>query len=450
MEGYRVRLEGLALGFALTLVLTLGFGLPAQAQKAEMDRAGQLVKEGKPAEAYAILEPLEEKYAGDVQFDYLLGVAALDSGKSDRATLAFERVLAVNPDFLGARLDMARAYFQLGDAERAKTEFLAVQQLNPPPAAQATIARYLEAIDQIERAKKRTLRSYVELTIGHDSNVNNSGTQSGIAIPALGGLVFTLSPSNLKRSDSFKSAGAGVDYSHQFRPDLGVFAGADARKRLNNHEDTFNLGNLDMRVGVAVGEPAHQVRVALTGGRYSLDDNLSRRAEGATGEWRYSIDPSNQLNAFTQYLRNRFTNAASQANNFDQSTYGVGYLRVLNDGKAALFGAFFEGKERDTDGRADGAKRFYGFRLGGQLMLREDLDAFAVLSSQIADFGRRNTVFLETRRDEQTDVVIGANWRFARDWTLRPQLLHSRSMSNIVIYQYERTEGSLTVRRDFY
>jgi hypothetical protein len=40
-------------------------------------------------------------------FDYLLGIAALDSGKPDRATIAFERVLAVNPNFAGARLDLA-------------------------------------------------------------------------------------------------------------------------------------------------------------------------------------------------------------------------------------------------------------------------------------------------------------------------------------------------------
>jgi tetratricopeptide (TPR) repeat protein len=447
MSKYRVRARVCDLVLALPLLLAM---VPvAFSQVSEITRAEQLLKEGKPAEAFAILDPVEDKYSGDIRFDYLLGVAALDSGKADRATLAFERVLAINPDFAGARLDMARAYFHLGDADRAKTEFLAVRTQNPPADAEAVIARYLDAIEQIERAKRRTLRAYVEATLGYDSNVNNSGTQSQIPIPALGNLVFTLNPSNLKRSDAFKSMGAGVDFSYQFQPGLGMYAGADARKRMNNHEDTFDNGSLDARAGMIFGEAANQFRIGATGGRYTLDDELSRRAEGATVEWRYTLDPANQVSAFSQYSRNRFTNPATQVNSFNQSTSGVGYMRVLNEGRAALFGTYFLGKERDTEGRADGAKSFYGVRVGGQLMLRDNLDLFSVLSTQIGNYGRRNGVFLTTRHDEQTDFVLGANWRFASNWSLRPQLLHTRNTSSIQIYRYERTEGSLAVRRDF-
>jgi len=446
-EGYRVRRAGASACLALSIVFT-AFAPVVHAQQAEVARADQLMREGKPSDAYALLAPLEDKYAGDVQFDYALGVAALDSGKADRATLAFERVLAVSPNFAGARLDMARAYFQLGDAERAKTEFLAVQSQNPPAEATIVISRYLEAIEQIERAKRRTLRAYVEGTIGYDDNVNNSGTVGEVAVPSLGGLVFTLNPSNLKRGDSFKSAAAGVDFSYQFQPEFGIYVGADVRQRQNTHQDTFDNGSMDLRTGLILGEQANQVRVGLTGGRYSLDNELSRRAEGVTGEWRYTLDPSNQLNAFGQYSRNRFTGAAL-VNSFNQSITGAGYLRVLNDGKAALFGAAFVGKERDVEGRADGAKRFYGFRLGGQMALRDDLDLFGVLSSQTADYGRQNAAFLISRDDEQNDIVFGLNWRFAKDWTLKPQLLHSRNDSNITIYRYERSELSFTVRRDF-
>lgn len=446
-EGYRVRHAGASACLTLSIMFMV-FVPVVHAQQSEVARADQLMREGKPADAYALLAPLEDKYAGDVPFDYALGVSALDSGKADRATLAFERVLAVNPNFSGARLDMARAYFQLGDAERAKTEFLAVQAQNPPAEAGVVISRYLDAIDQIERAKKRTLRAHVEGTIGYDDNVNNSGTVGEVSVPALGGLVFTLNPSNLKRGDSFKAVAAGVDYSYQFQPDLGVYVGADARQRQNTHQDTFDSGSMDLRTGLILGEQANQIRVGVTGGRYSLDNQLSRRAAGVTGEWRYTIDPANQVNAFGQYSRNRFTGAAT-VNSFNQAITGAGYLRVLNDGKAALFGAAFVGKERDVEGRADGAKRFYGFRLGGQMTLRDDVDLFGVLSSQMADYGKQNAAFLASRDDEQTDIVLGLNWRFAKDWTLKPQLLHSRNDSNITIYRYERSELSFTVRRDF-
>lgn len=94
--------------------------------------ADALLNARKPADAYNLLEPLDFEYSGNVRFDYLLGIAALDSGHPDKATLALERVLSVDPNFAGARLDMARAYFQLGDLPRAKTELEAVMKQDPP------------------------------------------------------------------------------------------------------------------------------------------------------------------------------------------------------------------------------------------------------------------------------------------------------------------------------
>src|SRR5450759_92543 len=123
--------------------------------------AEALMKAGKPAEAYILLEPLEFDRSGEVRFDYLIGIAALDSGKPDKATLAFERVLAVDPNFAGARLDMARAYYQLGDLPRAKTEFETVAKQNPSEAARVTIQKYLDNIAGQEAWKQTRISGYV-------------------------------------------------------------------------------------------------------------------------------------------------------------------------------------------------------------------------------------------------------------------------------------------------
>ena len=116
--------------------------------------ADALIKNGNPAAAYTLLKPLEFERSGEIRFDYLFGIAALDSGHADKATLAFERVLTMDPNFAGARLDMARAYYQLGDLLRAKTEFETVSGQNPPELAKATIQKYLDAIASHEQAKK--------------------------------------------------------------------------------------------------------------------------------------------------------------------------------------------------------------------------------------------------------------------------------------------------------
>ncbi len=419
------------------------------AADAVLQKAQELMNQGKPRDAFALLDPLEDSRAGEVEFDYLLGISALDSGKPDRATLAFERVLAVNPNFAGARLDMARALFQLGDLTRARTEFQTVLGQNPPDQARAVIAQYLDAIDKAEKAKNRYLSGYLEFALGRDDNVNNSTSIGTINVPALGNLPFTLNPTNVKTGDNFKAFGGGIDYAYQMRPNFGVFAGGDFRERWNFTQDTFNTGNRDLRAGVALGEAANQLRLRLDTGWADLDNKLLRTANGVGAEWRYMLNPANQLNAFSAYSRNRFVDPAVQSNSFNAAITGVGLTHIVADGKGALFGSYFAGDERDTDHRADGSKALYGFRLGAQAALKENLDLFATGSTQKGHYGLTNATFLTLRSDEQNDFVVGMNWRFAKNWTLRPQVLQSRNKSNISIYEYKRTELSAAVRYDF-
>ena len=49
----------------------------AKADGLDLELARKLIVEGKPAEAYALLEPYEFEQAGNTKFDYLLGLAAL-------------------------------------------------------------------------------------------------------------------------------------------------------------------------------------------------------------------------------------------------------------------------------------------------------------------------------------------------------------------------------------
>lgn len=442
------RWVGVLVRRAVLLLLLVHIGGVAAAEL-DFGQAEALVKTGKAAEAFALLDPFEDQYAGNVRYDYLLGIAALDSGKPDRATLAFERVLAVDPNFAGARLDMARAYFQLGDLARAKSEFETVLAQNPPEAARVTIARYLDAIAQREKAKQTVLRGYLEATLGHDDNVNNSTSQSQIAVPALGNLIFTLDPTNVKRADSYALFGAGGDVSHEINPAFAVFGGVDVRYRSNFSEDRFDYKSADARVGAAFLRDQDVFRVSVGGGRYYLDHASNRDTTGFMADWRRVLDPSNHLNVFAQHSRFRFAGATLSVNDFDQTILGAGWLRVLADGKSAYSAALFGGEERDTNNRADGGKRLFGVRFGGQLGVRDNVDLFGSIGAQRGDYDRQNAAFQTTRDDEQVDATLGLTWRLPNSWTVRPQLMYVRNRSNIPIYAYERTDVSITLRRDF-
>jgi len=112
-----------------------------------------LVCAGKAAEAFALLESCEFDRSGIPNFDHCYGDAARESAHPDKATLALERALAVNPDYVAARLDLARGYCALGDLERARIDFGVVLAQNPPPLAKLTIERSIGEIDRRTQAR---------------------------------------------------------------------------------------------------------------------------------------------------------------------------------------------------------------------------------------------------------------------------------------------------------
>ncbi len=419
-----------------------------------LSEAEALMKAGKPKEAYALLLPSEFSLAGDKRFDYLFGIAALDSEKPDKATLAFERVLAVDPNFAGARLDMARAYYQLGDAPRARTEFEAVLKQDPPEAARITIMKYLDAMNTAEEAQRMHISMYIEGSSGSDTNANNSTSQSQVAVPAFGNLVFTLNPSNVQTPDNYYTAATGIELNHKLEGEWGMYLGADVRKRSNQHLKSLDFGNFDTRGGLSYGSGEDVFRVGATFSQFSLAHETNRNSNGITADWRHNFSPADQLNFFTQYGGNRFVDAAMKINDSKQTVLGVSFLHILENGKTATFGSFNVVNDKAVFDRADGNKKGAGLRLGGQSSLIDDFDIYANFGSQSGKYDKDNAAFStptspRARKDTTWDWSFGVNWHLDKDWTLRPQISYTYNKSNIPIYSFTRSDRSITLRRDF-
>ncbi|HEX5464244.1 MAG TPA: tetratricopeptide repeat protein, partial [Burkholderiales bacterium] len=159
-------------GLCLMWVLA---GLPALASAADdaLGQAKQYMAAHDAKRAYALLKPQEAQRAGDPKFDYLLGIAALDSGHPTDAVFALERVLAAEPKNTLARAEIARAYYALGEMKSSKQEFETVKKEGAPQQAVATIDRYLNAIGRTASSDHTTVHGYVQATLGHDTNVNS-------------------------------------------------------------------------------------------------------------------------------------------------------------------------------------------------------------------------------------------------------------------------------------
>lgn len=422
---------------------------PQSTGSPDMAQAERLLREGKPDDAYRLLLPFEFDQAGKEDYDYLLGIAALESGKADLATLIFERVLAVNPNHAAARLDMGRAYFALGDMDRAKTEFESARRFGPPPAAQTTIDQYLAAIDQKATGRAFRISGYMNAIVGHDSNVNSSTGQGSLFIP-LFGQNLTLANSSRKTRDLFASYGGGVEASFMLTEGVSLLGGADLLRRANYRADTFDNQSLDLRLGAQYASERDTYRVMLGRNSYDLDNASYRNTQNFSLEWRRALDARTQVSLFGQDARARYLQQSARSNSSNLFLYGLGGVRVLDEGtRTFVYASGFRGVDVATDGRSDADRRLHGGRLGMQRALTTDADWFAAISGQKSTYSLENAIFVATRKDYQLDLNAGVNWQFSRDWLLRPQVNYTRNDSNIALNDYERYEFSLTMRHDF-
>lgn len=437
--------------FIFLLLLCLGF-VPsiAIADGLDLELAQKLIVTGKPAEAYTLLEPYEFEQAGNTKFDYLLGLAALNSGQADKASMILERVLAVDPLHAAARVDLGRAYYLLGDTEHARAEFIRAQALKPPSSAQATIRQYLNAIDTTDNKPATRLSGYFEAGIGYNNNVNNSTTQSQIAIPALLDIVFTLNAANVKTADNYLGLAAGGEAIHPISPDLSVYAGVDLHNRNGMEYSAFDYVSLDGRIGASFNKNAEQFQGGLVAGTfYQGGGAVNRNSTGLNAEWRHTYSSANQAVLFSQYLRYRYPDPTLASNDFNQTIAGLGWMHLFADGRSTVYGSIFGGNEHDTNRRIDGGKTIRGARLSGQASIAERLDLFASAGVQRGKYDRTNSAFLVIRDDRQNDLTVGLTYRYRANWVFRPQISLIQNHSNIIVNQYDQADFSLTLRRDF-
>jgi outer membrane protein len=426
-----------------------------------LEQARALLQKGKANEAYSQLAPLEFERAGDLEYDYLLGLAALDSGNPAKATLAFERVLAVDPNHAGARLDMARAYFALGSDNRAKAEFEVVLTQKPPPAAKAVALKYLAAIDERDKAGKPQVTAYLAAGIGNDDNITSVTTNFTPAAQATYGIPFVPTGNAITHSSPFTAVEAGVAFNKPFSKQVAVFGGLDAKQRSYIQRHTYDSTTLDGRLGVGYSRELHLYRLSLIGQTLSQEGEAptlpkqtsDRNMVGINGEWRYTLNERNLLGLFAQFNEQRYPTVA--VNNVDETLVGASWVHAYaNPRKPLVLASIFWGQDKAKNkliNNSDVSKTFTGVRLAGQCNIGDKAETFASVGYQWRndDSAYARSTLINYGKDKLADLTVGVNWHLDKNWSVQPQVSYVHNNTNIPTSAFDRTQVSIMFRRDF-
>lgn len=422
---------------------------PLPAIAADLEQALSLLAAGNAQQAYDLLAADEESNAGDPNFDYLLGLAALDSGQPGRAVFALERVLAVDPTHARARAEIARAYFQLGELETSRQEFEAVKQQGVPPQVAEAMQQFLSAIDQRIDGDRRQLRAYIELGLGYDSNINSANDQRNIAIPLFAGLLFRLNDAGVEDSDGVASIAAGFTGSYPLIGQFDLIGGGNVSKREHFSDESFETSSIDMHGGIGYTRGLDAFTLALQGETFLVDNHSFRNAYGIVAGWNRELNVRTRVSAFMQIFGLDYPGQDIR----DAMRYvgGAGVSHALDIRfNPVIFASAYAGTE---DERNSGVPHLghdlYGFRIGSEARIWPKISVVAGMNVEFRDYDGPEPAFLRTRDDNRYQFRFGVNYRPLPTWKASATVSYVNNDSNIVINDYDRTLFMATLRKEF-
>jgi FimV-like protein len=403
----------------------------------ESAEAKSLPAEPKPR--YQQLASLEDRYSGDVDYDYTLGSAAVDAGNYSEAVFPLQRAVAMQPDFAGARLELARAYYGVGDNESARREFTSLRNEKPPPRVEEMIRQYLDAIDLRAIEYQQQATAFAELAAGHDSNANGA-TDSQVF------LGFNLTDRSRATSSPYYGLNIGGLYSYPLTPGWRTQVDAQVSGRqvpdasYVNSEQARAGAALEWRNGIVTVNGAGSYAYAqLDGEENNTNIALDLNVSGAFAQnWQWLFGARRSALRFVDALALQDVDSTLLSLSLSTPVWNTLLSAGLTGGqdKAVETGSPF--------GRSLSGARLSSFTpVGNTLYL---LTSVAGLQS---DYDGQ--FFGLDRKDTQYSATVALDWQGfpARLWSIKTQLNYVTNDSGIELFTYDRFDIGLVLRRDF-
>lgn len=428
-----------------TCLLTLT-STPAAAQSdQDIKNAIDQLNSGQANAAYSALKVWEGNRAGQPDYDLALGLAALEIGRHGEAIIAFQRVLAVQPDNARAQAELARAYAMAGDVDTARAEFETVRgDPSIPDPVRNRIDGVVRQLDTAIAGGASEITGYFDVEGGYDSNINTATDAISITLP----LFAFLGPATLNGAAREQDAGfyqiqGGLSASTPLSRQTRLFGSV-----LGNWRDNIDSRFVDQASVVGTVGVAHSlangdvVSLSGQGQRFWLGHNGYRTSVGGYIRYTKRLSNDRALSVSGQYFRLNYDGGPLQdAERFSGSiTYA----------DKNIYGGIGGGKEETRRAGADQLSyAFANAQLGGEWDLGEKAAIIAGASIEHRNYDSRGPLFLKGRKDTQLDASLGLRYRFTDTISIRPRVTYTRNDSNIGLYDYDRWTASVGARLSF-
>ncbi|MDR9468501.1 MAG: tetratricopeptide repeat protein [Marinospirillum sp.] len=392
------------------------------------------IRQGQAEQVYQRMQEVEGEFAGQADYDYAFGLAALRSGRAAEATWSLERVILVESRHYRAKLALAEAYMDMGRYNQAQRLLDEVKSAKTSSSIVSTTQRLQERLENLRNPRFWAVNTHAIVGLGYDSNVSSS--------PA---------------SDIFYN---GQEYA--LEEDPSVFSELTLRQRLDYTPDEawrFSAGYRfrDSRPYQESEFTRQRFQVDLES-RYQQNNwQISaqpafvkgwRDSEGEIQEARLGLNGRISMQGHTLLGFGSLTNLSyeqSPADNNDGQFYLLGGGWVSQPAGSALpltlvlTGYYLSTDQPDStvgDFSGPGANANFIYQFNGKLRFS-------------AKAGWSNRSYSSSRNDNQLTAGLNANYQLNPQWRIEPEINFTNMSSDSEIAEHNRLTAKVSVRYDF-
>lgn len=432
-----------AIPLGLMSSLTLG-----QTPSPPVQELNTLIEAARYQDAYELANSNLELWEGDTDFDFLYGIAAIESGYANESVYAFERVANTaerNVTRQRARLELARAHLLTNNLAASETLFNEVLASNPPENVRENIQAFLTLIDERKNNRQASFDFSIAPVIGHDDNVNSATSNGLIDTPLIGEIA--LNADGLKTPDDFSDLTLNLAYKKPFSRDRSLDIAVIANRHDNHSSDQFDIDYVLGDISYGYGNQTHRFRHSLQVQQVYLDSASFLHTYRINNSWQRAGDNGWYQGLALAVSTTRNVNTRVSPNNdlkdTNQSLLSASLTKLSANFTNTLTLFYADDRALHSSGEHNG-RQYYGLAHSVLWRLNNTHTPYARVSLQKTEYDSEHPVFFhDIREDDNVSATLGWTWQYSNRFSVNGEMSYNEANSNIALFEYTRFKYQL-------
>lgn len=408
------------------------------------DELDRLIATGQYEEAIALAETGLPLWEGEPTFDFLYGLASLETDEPNEAVFALERAAATAGDSVlrgRARLELARAYFVTNNLSASENLFNVVLENDPPANVRQNIEAFLQLIETRQNARESTFNWTLSSSIGSDDNINSATSNSLIDTPLIGQI--ELNPDGRATDDSFNNSSLAMVYNYPLDRNRSIDARVNLTHLNNFSTDQFDIDSLRGEVAYLWGSQTNRFRHGVSITQVSLDGEGFQDAVALNSSWQRSGSNGWYQSASVAYSQISFdTGIGAELNDLrdvDQILLTAGLTKIAGAFTQSLNLYHADEDPENPNGGSHNGRSFTGLAYSMLYRLNAQHTPYLRISAQDVEHDSEHPVFINTvRNDDNQSATAGWFWQANRKLLVTGDVSYTENSSNIELFDFSR------------